>query len=207
MESSDEQLITQLGADRSNTRAAALSALIGRGMAAAPAFRAALRSADARTRAYAAEGLGRIGDVTAADVLYAALDDSDDTVRAQAATALARLGNERAFDALIRTLGDYPDLLHGDMTLSAYTLIGMGPRVLPRLAPLLKDPDLATRGIAFRIIAQIIAHLPDQQGKWQELWQSLGSYDPSATSSLRDRAADAIRAWSVQRAEAAPDHG
>ena len=93
------------------------------------------------------------------------------------------------------------------MTLSAYTLIGMGLRVLPRLAPLLKDPDPAMRGITLRIIAQVISRLPDQQGKWQELWRSLGSYDPTAAPSERDRAAEAIRAWIVQRAEAIPEHG
>lgn len=207
MDPSDEQLVARLGADRSNARAEALGALIERGPAAAPVLREALGNGDARIRAYAAEALGRIGDGIAADALFAALNDKNDTVRAQAATALARLDDARAFDALIRTLGDYPDLLHGDMTLSAYTLIGMGMPVLPRLAPLLRDRDPAMRGITFRIIAQIISRQPDQQGKWQELWRSLGSYDPDAAPSERDRAAEAIRAWIAQRADAVPDHG
>jgi len=204
MDQPDLELVAQLSARTTDARAEALGALIARGMAAVPALREALQNPDARVRAYAAEALGRIGDTLVADTLFAALHDADGAVRAQAAGALARLHDPRAYEALILTLGDLPDLLHGDMSLSAYALIGMGAPVLPRLALLLKDPDPAMRGTVFRIIAQIISRLPDQQGRWPELWQSLGSYDPNAAPTDRDRAAEALGAWSTKRIEEPP---
>jgi HEAT repeat protein len=61
---------------------------------------------DTTVRSAAAEALGQIGDVEAAEPLIAALKDIDKLVRLRAAQALGRIGNERAVKPLIAALRD-----------------------------------------------------------------------------------------------------
>ena len=70
-----------------------------------------LRSESAEMRAYAAEGLGNIGDVFAVMPLIEALTDDNATVRRFAISALGRLRDLRAIDGLILFLQDKePDM-------------------------------------------------------------------------------------------------
>jgi HEAT repeat protein len=206
MTESFENLVARLSAEDTNERGRALGELIERGSAAAPALLGALKSADPRVRALAAEALGRIGDAASADRLFDALDDGDEQVRSQAAAGLTRLNDPRAFDALIRTLNDNHDLLRADLSLSAYMLRKFGPPALPRVAPLLKSDDAPTRAKAFWIVRAIVSDTLGEDGDWGELWESLGSYDSEAPTEERDRAADLWAAWIERHAPGAKRH-
>ena len=70
-----------------------------------------LRSESHEMRAYAAEGLGSIGDVHAIAPLIGALSDENTTVRRFAISSLGHLRDERAVDVLIPFLQDEePDM-------------------------------------------------------------------------------------------------
>lgn len=70
-----------------------------------------LRSESAEIRAYAAEGLGGVGDVHAVEPLIQALADDNTTVRRFAISSLGHLRDERAIDRLIPFLqDDEPDM-------------------------------------------------------------------------------------------------
>ncbi len=70
-----------------------------------------LRSDSAEIRAYAAEGLGGVGDVHAIVPLINALSDEDSAVRRFAISSLGHLRDERAIDGLIPFLQDNePDM-------------------------------------------------------------------------------------------------
>ncbi len=74
-------------------------------------LRRKLRSDSAEMRAYAAEGLGNVGDVHAVVPLIEALSDNNTTVRRFAISALGRLRDSRAIDGLIPFLDDdEPDM-------------------------------------------------------------------------------------------------
>jgi HEAT repeat protein len=195
MAASIDDLIARLNSDDGDTRALALGDLAAQGAQATPALQQALQSPHARVRALAAEGLGMIADPAAADDLAAAVYDSDDKVRARAATALAHIGDPRALDALIRTIEDFTDVLHGEYSLSTYTLMGFGPTALPAVAPLLKAPYVLTRTKAYWIIRKNVTRMLGDDAAWDALWQSLGSYDPKAPEAERNRAADQWTAW------------
>jgi len=195
MAASIDDLIARLNSDDGDTRALALGDLTARGTAATPALLPALQSPDARVRALAAEGLGTIVDPAAADSLAAAVHDSDDKVRARAATALAKIGDPRALDALIQTIEDFTDVLHGEYSLSTYTLMGFGPAALPAVAPLLKAPYVLTRTKAYWIIRKNVTRMLGDEAAWDTLWQSLGSYDPKGSAVERNRAAAQWTAW------------
>ena len=70
-----------------------------------------LRSESAEMRAYAAEGLGGVGDVHAVAPLINALTDNNATVRRFAISSLGKIGDARAIDVLIPFLQDRePDM-------------------------------------------------------------------------------------------------
>ncbi len=70
-----------------------------------------LRSESYEIRAYAAEGLGSIGDVHAIAPLIGALTDENTTVRRFAISSLGHLRDERAVDVLIPFIQDEePDM-------------------------------------------------------------------------------------------------
>ena len=65
-----------------------------------------LRSESAEMRAYAAEGLGGVGDAHAVAPLINALDDNNSTVRRFAISSLGRIRDDRAIEVLIPFLHD-----------------------------------------------------------------------------------------------------
>ncbi len=65
-----------------------------------------LQSESAEMRAYAAEGLGGVGDVHAVVPLINALSDNNSTVRRFAISSLGHIRDERAIDVLIPFLQD-----------------------------------------------------------------------------------------------------
>lgn len=198
MTDSTQVLVEQLSAPDFNQRAIALAALVKQGKKATPALLTVLKSTDVQLRIQAAQGLSEIADTVSADALAQALQDNDDKVRAYAAQGLARMNDSRAIDALVSTINDFPDLLHVPYTLSVYILIESGPSVLPKIAPLLRSPNPMTREHAFLVIRSIVSGLPEAED-WNQLWQSLGSYDPKGVDvSARDRAAHQWANWIEQ---------
>ena len=79
-----------------------------------------LRSESAEMRAYAAEGLGGVGDVHAVAPLIDALTDNNSTVRRFAISSLGRIRDARAIDVLIPFLQDEEP----DMRCAAATALG-----------------------------------------------------------------------------------
>ena len=79
-----------------------------------------LRSESAEMRAYAAEGLGGVGDVHAVAPLINALSDNNSTVRRFAISSLGRIGDVRAVDVLIPFLQDD----EADMRCAAVVALG-----------------------------------------------------------------------------------
>lgn len=191
MSASLEELIGRLAARDADDAGLALGELVRRGRAAMPALLGALSDADARVRSLAAEGLGIIGDPAAADELAAAVEDDDEVVRAKAATALAYLGDPRGVDALVRTIDDYHDLAHSELSLSAYTLARLGPRVVPRVADLLGAEQLRTRVKAAWVLRAIATQRAPRDERWDELLRLVEAYDPAAPAS----GSAAVAAW------------
>ena len=189
-----EQLKTALYDTNQDTSARALGKLIKLGKQATPILIEALKADNPRTRRLAAEGLRDIGDPASADALFEAVHDSEGKVRARAATALHKLGDKRALEALVATLDDYPDELHNPYTASMYPLMRGGKEVLPLVVPLLEAPDPITRQRALLILKAAAAKLPEGQD-WNQLWQSLGSYDPAGSQEERSGAARQWQEW------------
>jgi HEAT repeat protein len=184
-----------------DTAALALGELVDSGAPSVPALIDALGDADPAVRKRAAEGLGMIGDPSSADALFQAVGDADERVRANAATALARLGDPRALEALVRTLDDAPDPLHADLTLSAYTLMSLGPDALPAMADVLESGSEPARRRAAFILMKIASDRFDEDtgNRWRRLHGVVASYDPNADRSERADAARAVRAWAEDR--------
>jgi hypothetical protein len=172
----------------------ALAELIRLGHRATPVLLEALKHSDARIRRLAAEGLGEIGDATTANALFQATDDPHPEVRARAATALYQLKDKRAVATLVATLDDYPDILHNPYTASMYPLMQSDKQVLPLVVPLLKSPSALTRTRAFMIIKAVVMRLPEGKN-WDNLWRSLGSYDPNGSTAERDRSIQQWQTW------------
>lgn len=192
-----EQLKKEFYSPDQDRSALALGKLIKLGKQATPILIEALHADNARTRRLAAEGLSDIGDPSSADALFQAVSDPEGKVRARAATALHKLGDQRAIPALIKTLDDYPDELHNPYTASMYPLMREGKQVLPLVAPLLEAPNQETRQRALLIIKAVAANLPEGKN-WDQLWQSMGSYDPAAPAEQRKKAAQQWLAWVKQ---------
>ena len=195
MSASVEELIQRLAEPDANDAGLALGELVQRGLEAAPALRRALASSEAGVRALAAEGLGHIGDTAGADALAAAVEDGDERVRARAATALAQLGDPRGVDAVIRTLDDYHDLLHSELSLSAYTLARLGPPVVPRVVALLGAGETGSRTKAAWVLRTIASRMAQRDQSWDGLVRLLDAYDPSGPEAERNRAAAAVAGW------------
>ncbi|MFN6564596.1 MAG: HEAT repeat domain-containing protein [Nostoc sp. ChiSLP01] len=189
-----EQIKTRLYSTDQDTSGLALAELIRLGKKATPVLLEALTYSNPRTRRLAAEGLAEIADPSTADALFQATHDSNPEVRARAATALHKLGDKRSLKALVATLDDYPDILHNPYTASMYPLMQGGKDVLPLVVPLLQSADDLTRQRAFLIVKAVVTKLPQGQD-WNQLWQSLGSYDPAAPHPERDKAAKQWEAW------------
>jgi len=83
-------------------------------------LRRKLQSESAEMRAYAAEGLGGVGDVHAVAPLINALDDNNSTVRRFAISSLGHIRDERAIDVLIPFLQDE----EADMRCAAVVALG-----------------------------------------------------------------------------------
>lgn len=192
-----EQIKIRLYSTDQDTSGLALAELIRLGKKATPVLLEALTHSNPRTRRLAAEGLGEIADPTSADALFQATHDSNPEVRARAATALHKLGDKRSLSALVATLDDYPDILHNPYTASMYPLMQGGKDVLPLVVPLLQAPNDLTRERAFLVVKAVVTKLPQGQD-WNQLWQSLGSYDPAASQAERDKAAKQWEAWLTQ---------
>ncbi|MBE8991645.1 MULTISPECIES: HEAT repeat domain-containing protein [unclassified Nostoc] len=189
-----EQIKTRLYSTDQDTSALALGELIRLGKKATPVLLEALTNPNPRTRRLAAEGLSEIADPASADALFQATHDTNPEVRARAATALHQLGDKRSLSALVATLDDYPDILHNPYTASMYPLMRGGKEVLPLVIPLLQAPNDLTRERAFLIVKAVVSKLPQGQD-WNQLWQSLGSYDPAGQKAERDKAAQKWQEW------------
>ena len=79
-----------------------------------------LRSESSEMRAYAAEGLGGVGDVHAVTPLINALNDNNSTVRRFAISSLGKIRDDRAIDVLIPFLQDE----EADMRCAAAVALG-----------------------------------------------------------------------------------
>ncbi|MCP4357130.1 MAG: HEAT repeat domain-containing protein [Chloroflexi bacterium] len=189
-----DELKARLYSTNQRTSGLALAELVRQGRQATPILLEALNHPDPRIRLFAADGLGEVLDPTSADALFQATHDASGEVRARAATALHRLGDERDLAALVDTLNDYPDILDNPYTVSMSPLMQGGEEVLPLVIPLLSSPDDLTRERAFLIVEAVVTKLPQEQN-WDELWRSLGSYDPAAPQTERDRAAQQWAEW------------
>lgn len=79
-----------------------------------------LRSESAEMRAYAAEGLGGVGNAQAVKPLINALNDNNSTVRRFAISSLGKIRDDRAIDVLIPFLQD----AEADMRCAAVVALG-----------------------------------------------------------------------------------
>jgi hypothetical protein len=192
------QLKTEFYSTDTAVSSRALRELVRLGKPATPILIKALTAPQAETKLLAIEGLQELRDPASADALEAATHDASGEVRARAAAALYRLNDRRALAALVRTLDDYPDVLHSPYTVSMYELLTGGKEVLPLVAPLLKAPQPATRERALLIIKTLVPKVSGGEN-WEQLWRSLGSYDPKGAELERNRAADQWQAWIQQR--------
>jgi HEAT repeat protein len=188
---STPDLIDRLASPDFNERAKALAALVQQGRAAAPALTRALAAPDDGIRVQAARGLAEIGDPATADALAAATGDANADVRAHAAVGLAHVGDDRALAALIATIDELPDPLRHPYTASVRSLIGLGPRALGAVAPLLSADDPNTREHAFLVVRSVVSAIDD----WDAVWNALGRYDPGAEPAVRETAAAQWTEW------------
>ncbi|MEI2609281.1 MAG: HEAT repeat domain-containing protein [Candidatus Promineifilaceae bacterium] len=192
-----EDLKTRFYSTDQDTSGLALADLIDRGKEALPILVEALTHTNARTRRLAAEGLSEIADPASADALFAATHDTNDEVRARAATALYRMGDKRALAVLVAGLNDYPDELHNPYTATMYPLMRGGKEVLPLVVPLLQAPAALTRERAFLVVKAVASRVVQGQS-WEQLWQSLGRYDPADSPAEQNKAAQQWQEWLAQ---------
>ena len=193
-----DQLKAQLYSTDEAVSSRALMELSRLGKPATPILIEALTAPQVETKLLAIEGLQEIRDPASADALETATRDASGEVRSRAAAALYRLNDRRALAALVQTLDDYPDVLHSPYTVSMYALLEGGKEVLPWVAPLLKAPQPATRERALLIIKTLVPKVSGSEN-WEQLWRSLGCYDPEGADAERNRAADQWQAWIQQR--------
>ena len=121
-----------------------------------------LRSESAEMRAYAAEGLGGVGDVHAVAPLINALTDNNSTVRRFAISSLGHIRDPRAIDVLIPFLQDE----EADMRCAAVVALGeLGlnedrfstppVKVIAALISSITDPDRAVCSAAVVALGRI----------------------------------------------------
>ena len=141
-----ETLIERFAAPGFQPRVPALRQLVAIGRDAVEPLIAALGNGqEQRTRAFAAEALGKIGDRRAVGPLMAALKDRELWVRGLAAEALGRLGEAKAVEPLIAMLKTDPS---GHAAKQAAIALGAikDPRGIPPLIDALwhKDNEVGT---------------------------------------------------------------
>lgn len=121
-----------------------------------------LKSESAEMRAYAAEGLGGVGDRLAVAPLINALTDNNSTVRRFAISSLGRIRDTRAIDVLIPFLQDE----EADMRCAAVVALGeLGldeertsnppTKVIEALINTITDPDRAVCSAAVVALGRI----------------------------------------------------
>ena len=121
-----------------------------------------LRSESAEMRAYAAEGLGGVGDVHAVAPLINALSDNNSTVRRFAISSLGKIRDPRAVDVLIPFLQDE----EADMRCAAVVALGelglqedrfLTPpvEIIEALIKSIRDPDRAVCSAAVVALGRI----------------------------------------------------
>ena len=121
-----------------------------------------LRSESAEMRAYAAGGLGGIGDVHAVAPLINALNDNNSTVRRFAISSLGHIGDARAVDVIIPFLQDE----EADMRCAAAVALGelgLGEdrfstppiQIIEALINSIRDPDRAVCSAAVVALGRI----------------------------------------------------
>ena len=121
-----------------------------------------LRSESAEMRAYAAEGLGGVGDVHAVVPLVEALTDDNTTVRRFAISSLGHLRDERAVDKLISFLQDEePDMrcaavvALGELGLSGKQVANPPVQVIEALISSVTDTDRSVCSAAVVALGRI----------------------------------------------------
>jgi HEAT repeat protein len=140
------------------------------------------------------EGIGTVADPGTADDARAGLDDADGQVRSLAAVALARMNDPAALDALADTLDDWPDLLHSEMSRSAYELPGLGLRALSVAIPLLSSADWADRAKGDWVIRAVLRRTGDDHDT-NDLSQIMQDFTPDADADQRKAAAARAADW------------
>jgi HEAT repeat protein len=126
-----------------------------------------LGAEQARTREFAAEKLGKLGDDRAVVPLIACLEDTEQT-RIRAAEALGRLGDVRAVDPLMKALEQsYTHTRSEESAIIARALASLGERTHEHLLAGLRDLDDQARQRALMALAQtvrlpLIAELTDK---------------------------------------------
>lgn len=121
-----------------------------------------LKSESAEMRAYAAEGLGGVGDVHAVDPLINALTDNNSTVRRFAISSLGRIRDPRAIDVLISFLQDEETDMRcaavvslGELGLSEERTSSPPVKVIEALINSITDPDRAVCSAAVVALGRI----------------------------------------------------
>jgi HEAT repeat protein len=191
------RLADQLASTEGDEASLALGELIALGRAATPVLIEAAGSGSADVRRLAMEGLGTIADPASLPAVVRGLEDADGRVRSLAAVALHRLGDPRGLPALMATLDDWPDLLHSEMSRSAYELAAAGPGALPLTIPLLASEKWTDRAKAAWIIRRITSQAADDPAL-AELGKLLEGYDTDDTDDnapLRQKVAEGATRW------------
>ena len=121
-----------------------------------------LQSESAEMRAYAAEGLGGVGDVNAVAPLINALNDNNSTVRRFAISSLGHIRDERAIDMLIPFLRDEEADMRcaavvalGELGLSEERSLTPPVRVIEALIDSITDTDRAVCSAAIVALGRI----------------------------------------------------
>lgn len=121
-----------------------------------------LRSESAEMRAYAAEGLGGVGDAHAVPPLINALSDNNSTVRRFAISSLGKIRDDRAIDVLI------PFLQDGEADMRCAAVVALGElglsedrfstppvQIIEALINSITDPDRAVCSAAVVALGRI----------------------------------------------------
>lgn len=124
------------------------------------------------------EALVMVADESCSEFFLKTLESPIPPIRSLVAQGLLKLHHPLAIDALVKTIIDYPDEGHGQFSQSAYSLIGLGFKVLPHIIPLLGNMNPFIREQAWVVLSNIIVRMPEYENKWKDLWEGLGKYDP-----------------------------
>ena len=162
--------------------------LVEQGPSGVPTLVTALGSDRVEVRRLAMEGLGTVADPGTADDVRAGLDDSDGQVRSLAAVALARMNDPAALDALADTLDDWPDLLHSEMSRSAYSYPASAYGLSGSDTAAQVPPTAADRAKGDWVIRAVLRHTGDDHDT-NDLSQIMQDFTPDADADQRQAAA------------------